>query len=205
MSRTIFRPLDDTSRLLGRSDVKILSINNKSHLFNIGDEANYKFIPAVVKDDNNEQIEFVEIISHKLYNNLLILDSDLPQMTTYLLQISYEQGVKKISKLVEGLIQRNPLSFPTDTSHPFYTYKIKKMLIAMAQGIGDDFQRTGACETSFLQLRTEINGKPFIYHVYDIQQLAELLLKHSYLSPHPTIHFNKNGEKYITLNLNIHF
>jgi len=205
MTRTLFKPLDDTSDLVIRSDVKILSINNKSHLFNIGDEADYKFIPIASKNFKKDQIEFVEIISDKLFNNLLLLSSDLPKMTAYLLKISYEQRVKKLSNIVEKLIQQNPLSYPTDSHHPFYTYKLKKMLLAMVQGMGDDFPKTGVFETSFLQLRIKINDKSIIYHVYDMQQLAELLLMHSYLSPHPTIHYNKNGEKYITLNLQIHF
>ena len=141
MTRTIFKPLDDTSQLVSRSGVNILSINNKSHLFNVGDEANYKFIPKASIYDKNRQIEFVEIISDKLFNNLLILSSDLPEVTAYLLKISYEQRFKKLSNLVEKLIQQNPLAYPTGSPHPFYTYKIKKMLLAMAQGMGGDFQK----------------------------------------------------------------
>lgn len=205
MTRTIFKPLDDTSQLIGRSDVKILSINNKSHLFNIGEEANYKFFPMASTHDKNRQIEFVEVISDKLLKNLKILGSDLPDVTAYLLKISYECRVKKLSSIVETLTQQNPLLYPTNTPHPFYTFRIKKMLLAMAQGMGDNFQKTGIFETSSLQLGIEINDESFVYHVYDLQQLAELLLMHSFLSPNPTFHFNKNGEKYITLNLNIHF
>lgn len=205
MTRTIFKPLDDTSQLGSRSDLKILSINNKSHLFNIGDEANYKFIPKASTYNKNRQIEFVEIISDKLFNNLLILSSDLPEVTAYLLKISYEQRIKKLSNLVEKLIKQNPLSYPTDSPHPFYTYKIKKMLLAMAQGMGDEFQGTGVFETSFLRLKMKINNKLFIYHVYDMQQLAELLLMNSILSPNPIIQYDQDGTKYITLNLQIHF
>lgn len=205
MSRTTFKPLDDTSNLVSRSDVKILSINNKSQLFDIGSEADYKFIPRSNKSNKKSQIEFLGIISSKFYNQLLILDSDLPVITAYLLKISYEQRVKKLPNLVEGLIQQNPLSYSNDNVRPFYTYKTKKMLLAMAQGIGDDFEKTGVFETTFLQLGITVEHNFFVYHVYDFQQLTNLLFIHSNLSSQPREHYHINGSKYVTLNLNIHF
>lgn len=71
-------------------------------------------------------------------NNLIMIDFALPELCTYLIELHLESKAVNIYDLIKLLDKRNPLNFDFSQKQPFYEYKIKNLLLEIANGMQPD-------------------------------------------------------------------
>jgi hypothetical protein len=103
-----------------------LDIDNANKIKNFNDKFSY-FSKHQIK------LSFSHISRQNFYDNLILIDSQLPQILAYLLEDHYSSNkVNKITDLVDRLTQKNPLGF---TNKYFYEKKIRDFLSVIALGM----------------------------------------------------------------------
>jgi len=157
-------------------------------------------------------IEFSHITNEIFNNNLILLDSFLPNIISEALYKYYTSSATSIREIFEYVACINPMQYPIQHKHPFYEYKIKKLLCEIAVGMmpstvwtGNNIDATGG----YLVIKED--GDVVCYHLYHRHEFEEYLYnntrfeaasksRHNYGSL-----FTENGKLYMTLNLQIRF
>lgn len=73
--------------------------------------------------------------SATFHDNLVLIDSFLPEIMGYALLLYYRDGLNNVADVVERMTVDNPLGYDLKNGHPFYSYKFKKFLTACALGM----------------------------------------------------------------------
>ncbi|UIR54775.1 HpaII family restriction endonuclease [Sphingobacterium sp. SRCM116780] len=156
-------------------------------------------------------LRFVGTQKQVFQNNLILIDSMLPQILSSLLLLSAELGDSNLERLCEKLEERNPLNFDTSTAHLYYNYKLKRLLVDIALGMMPGKIWNGIYEANGGYLVVKENGDVLCYHVYNRNEFEDYLLKNTKLeTPSTTKHkfgliYQENGENFFKLNLQIRF
>ena len=79
--------------------------------------------------------EFVKTERQIFSNNLVLIDSLLPQILSQIVFHFYSREFSHLTDLVNLTADKNPLEFDTENEHKFYEYKIKRFLIDIALGM----------------------------------------------------------------------
>jgi len=66
--------------------------------------------------------------------NMMLIDAHLPEMIGAMLIEFYINGVKDLEDLAHLLSEKNPLGYDISQGHPFYSYKIEKLLLGTITG-----------------------------------------------------------------------
>ncbi|MBQ8222544.1 MAG: HpaII family restriction endonuclease [Bacteroidales bacterium] len=120
-SATIF-----TYELVGSDDKEILlNIRDKRTLF-------IEIVNDYIKRSN---LKFSKIKNNIFNNNLILIDSQLPEILAWLLLDCFKRGEIKISKSVDNITKANPLGYDISENHDYYGYKIRAMLNSIAYGM----------------------------------------------------------------------
>jgi len=159
----------------------------------------------------NCQLNFSKTAQTVLGNNLLLIDSLLPEIISELLLFYYSGHGSNVNKLVELLEKLNPLGFDQSSQHKFYLYKIKRLLTDIALGMipsevwSGKYDATGGC------LIVKDSGDILCYHIYDRNEFEDYLIMNTKLETASsgrhefgTIYKDKD-DFYINLNLQIRF
>lgn len=155
---------------------------------------------------------FLEKLENSVFeNNLILTDSALPQIIAEILLLFFTSNHSLISDLVSEIERINPLKFNLTNKHPFYSYKIKRLLTDIALGMMPSKVWTGKLDATGGYLVVKQDGEILCYHIYNRNQFEDYLFENTKLeTASSTKHdfgkvYENNGQIYFKLNLQIRF
>lgn len=123
--------------------------------------------------------EFIETEQAIFENNLILIDSLLPDILALMVYDFYTSHHSKIIDLVGNLERINPLNFDITNKHKFYEYKIKRMLTDIALGMMPSRVWTGEYDATGGYLIIKEDGEILCYHIYNRAEFENYLLKNT--------------------------
>ena len=126
-------------------------------------------------------LKFETTESQNFGNNLMLIDSALPQIVSEIVLIFFTSGSSRISDLVKKLNEINPLKFNSDSDHPYYAYKIKKLLTDIALGMMPSKVWKGELDATGGYLIVKEDGSILCYHIYNRNEFEDYLLTNTKL------------------------
>lgn len=157
---------------------------------------------GIQPNKNNENV-FLE--------NLILVDSCMPQILAWLLYTSFSTGERKLDKLTEMITEANPMGFPMTVNTKHYEAKVKRLLMDFALGMlpGQPWEATDLASGVLV---VKPSGDIDCYHVLYKDTLEEYLFhdlkfetasasRHEFAS----IEIDSKGNQYFALNLQIRF
>ncbi len=161
--------------------------------------------------ESKGQFNFVKTEKQIFSNNLILIDSKLPEILSQVVYEFYSSKNSSVSDLIENTNSKNPLNFDISNEHKFYEYKIKRFLTDIALGMMPSKVWTGQYDATGGYLIIKENGDVLCYHIYNRNEFEDYLFNNTKLdtassSRHDfgTI-YEENGELYFKLNLQIRF
>ena len=157
------------------------------------------------------QFDFTKTEKPIFSNNLVLIDSKLPEILSQIVFHFYSSDKSKLVDLIAKITEENPLEFDISNEHQFYEYKIKRFLTDVALGMMPSVVWTGQYDATGGYLIVKENGDVLCYHIYNRNEFEDYLFNNTKLdtassSRHDfgTI-YQENGEYYFKLNLQIRF
>ena len=154
------------------------------------------------------KLHFETIDNKTFYNNLVLIESNLPQILSHLLLDSALTQCNTIKDLTDVITTQNPMHYESDVAHSFYFYKIKLFLTSIALGMTS----TSVWNGKFSDNKEFYTSNTIPNPIYDKIMFEDYLLNNTRLeSPSTTkYHYAKiekleNGELIFKLNLQIRF
>nr|WP_299202151.1 HpaII family restriction endonuclease [uncultured Brumimicrobium sp.] len=144
-------------------------------------------------------------------NNLVLIDSLLPEILSKIVFDFYSSGFSHLTDLVNKIADENPLNFDIENEHKFYEYKIKRFLTDVALGMMPSKVWTGQYDATGGYLIVKENGDVLCYHIYNRNEFENYLLNNTKLDTASSSRhgfgeiYEANGELYFKLNLQIRF
>jgi type II restriction enzyme len=180
-------------------------IDNSNKIKNFYDKFTY-FSEQQIK------LSFSHISRQNFYDNLILIDSQLPQILAYILEDHYSsKKVNKISDLVVRLTEKNPLGF---ANKYFYEKKIRDFLSVIALGMMPNTPWNGYNSVNGGHIVVSKKGEILTYfYVYFPKDFENYLFSRTKLERGSTtrhkfgqIYFDEVSQiPYIKLNLQIRF
>lgn len=166
--------------------------------------------------ESGSKLEFVTINPDKKGNyifleNLILIDSSMPEILAHLLVLSYTEDTRSLDTLTKKLSDINPLQFPMNVNKKYYEAKIKRFITDVALGMLPSQPWEAAHQAAGILVATE-TGNIDCYHVIYKASLEEYLY-HDLKFETPsasrhgfgTIETDNDGNQYFTLNLQLRF
>lgn len=145
-------------------------------------------------------------------NNLVLIDSFLPQIVAEVLLQCYSTGEYDLKKNIEAVAKRNPLNYDTSNNHAYYEHKMKNLLVASALGMVPHTPWNGIYDANGGYLVVKEDGDVLCYHFYDRNHFEDYLYRNTRLETPSTSRYSfgivfrgKEGGLYYKLNLQIRF
>lgn len=200
------RPLNNeqieeiNSLTIKRKDTQVVDVMGRlEKIKEYGSELKFSSIEPNAKGEN----VFLE--------NLMVVDSRMPEILSWLLYSSYTTGERRIDKLTERLTEANPLGFPMTVNTNYYEAKVKRLLMDFALGMLPG-QPWGATDLASGVLVVKPSGNIECYHVLYKDTLEEYLYHDlKFETPSASRHKfgsitkDNSGNQYFTLNLQLRF
>lgn len=176
---------------------KINSIDGKSKI--------RKRLDAI--DKEHIEFQYSTIPNTTFLNNLMLIDTKMPEILSYMLLYYYSGEATKVSDLVKLLEEYNPIGYTTITPS-FYEYKIRKLLVEFALGMTPAKQWDGIYDATGGYIIVREDGGLLCYHVYDRNIFENYLFYNTQLdtpstSRHSFGFINEDGT--LDLNFQIRF
>ena len=155
--------------------------------------------------------EFVKTERQIFSNNLVLIDSLLPEILSQIVFDFYSGEFSRLTDLVCLTAEKNPLKFDIENEHKFYEYKIKRFLTDVALGMMPSQVWTGKYDATGGYLIVKENGEVLCYHIYNKNEFEDYLLNNTKLDTASSSRhgfgeiYEKNGQLYFNLNLQIRF
>lgn len=188
---------------LSREDIDY--VNNIDTKSKIKDRISYLLAKGTI-------LKFESTESDVFFNNLVLIDSLLPNILAYCLLKYYSLGISDMKLLISDLEQQNPLNFDSQYSHKFYEYKIKRFLTDVALGMVPSKVWLGRYDANGGYIIVKSSGEVLCYHIYDKNLFEEYLLENTKLDTASStrhdfgkLYLGSNNDLYINLNLQIRF
>ena len=160
---------------------------------------------------NGGEIIFNRLEKEIFGNNLVLVDSLLPQIFGRLLLDFYSSGRNSVQDLVSFIEKENPLQYNTSNSHKFYEYKVKKLLVESALGMMPSKVWNGVYDATGGYLIVKDDGEVLSYHMYNKNMFEDYLFKNTKFETPSTTKYDfarvyKDSDRlFIKLNLQIRF
>lgn len=145
------------------------------------------------------------------FENLILIDSSLPNIIAHLLKLSYTEETKVLDALTDKLTNDNPLGFPMKSNKKYYEAKIKRFITDVALGMVPS-QPWEATPQASGMLVVKDSGDIDCFHVIYKSALEEYLyhdLKFETASAtrheYGYIYTGEDGNQYFKLNLQLRF
>lgn len=158
------------------------------------------------------KFEFSHINSDVFHQNLMVIDSKMPLIIAEMLLSYFSGNGSKVEEIIKRLKEVNPCNFPSENEHPFYEYKIKRLLHDVALGLTPTKIWAGLFDATGGYLIVKEDGEVLCYHIYNANEFQEYLIKNTrFESPSSSRHgygelYIKDKNKfYFNLNLQIRF
>lgn len=143
--------------------------------------------------------------------NLILIDSSLPNIIAHLLKLSHVEDTKVLDALTDKLTIDNPLGFPMKSNKKYYEAKIKRFITDVALGMVPSQPWEAAPQASGM-LVVKDSGDIDCFHVIYKSALEEYLyhdLKFETASAtrhdYGYIYTGEDGNQYFKLNLQLRF
>lgn len=189
---------------LNLSELELKEINSIASRSKIMDRIN-----SVL--NSNGKFEFIKTEKQIFSNNLILVDSKLPELLSQIVYEFYSSNKSSITDLVENTNTKNPLNFDISNEHKFYEYKIKRFLTDIALGMMPSKVWTGQYDATGGYLIVKENGDVLCYHIYNRNEFEDYLFNNTKLDTASSSRhdfgsiYKENGELYFKLNLQIRF
>lgn len=148
------------------------------------------------------------MVSDKFKENLEFVDSKMPEIISYMVLYRYLYGLKEVSKVIEKLVEYNPINF---SNEKMYEYKIKKLLCACALGMTPEKKWEGEEDANGGYIVVKEDGSVVCYHIYNRADFEKYLLNETIFETASTtrhnfgsVYFNE-GEFKLRFNLQVRF
>ena len=144
-------------------------------------------------------------------NNLTLIDSFLSNILAELVFLFFSTGHSRTVDLVSVISKSNPLGFNLETNHPFYSYKIKRLLTDIALGMMPSKVWKGELDATGGYLVVKEDGEVLCYHIYNRNEFEDYLLNNTKLeTASSTRHefgtvYKEGNKQFFKLNLQIRF
>ena len=153
-------------------------------------------------------IEYAGMNHAGFKRNLMMIDTNMPQIIGNMLLYHYDEDIKECKKLVELVGERDPLGYGESM---MYEYKFKKFLCSCALGMKPAKVWDGLDEANGGYIIVKADGEILAYHIYNRNFFEQYLLdntiierastsRHDYMSL-----YEENGEMFIKMNLQVRF
>lgn len=156
-------------------------------------------------------LEFDKVLSETFNNNLILIDSDLPNIIAIYLIKSFYLNEKKIKNLTPYISKENPLNIKHNNLELFYSYKWKEFLTSVALGLVPDTPWNGLYDATGGYIIVREDGNVVCYHIYNRNEFREYLYKNIKFENGSTKRHNfgkiyeHEGRHYLNLNLQLRF
>lgn len=157
------------------------------------------------------ELKFVSTKNSTFLNNLTLIDSALPQIMAEIVYSFYSSTNTKLTDLVADLSIKNPMNFDVSEHHPFYLYKVKRLLTDIALGMMPSKVWTGELEATGGYLVVKEDGEILAYHIYNRNDFEDYLFNNTKLDTASTtryefgVIYEQDDVQFINLNLQIRF
>jgi len=157
------------------------------------------------------KLKFDKVESSIFENNLILIDSALPNIISEMLLLFFSSNFSKISDLVAEIAKKNPLGYNLENNHPFYCYKIKRFLTDIALGMMPATVWTGELDATGGYLVVKEDGEILCYHIYNRNEFENYLYVNTKLETASSSRHNfgvvevVGGQQIFKLNLQIRF
>jgi len=121
------------------------------------------------------KLKFVSLEQDVFKNNLVLIDSLLPNILSEIIKQFYTSNFSTVKALTEQISKSNPLIFDTQFFHAFYEYKIKRFLTDVALGMMPSKVWGGLYDATGGYLIVKENGEILCYHIYNRNQFENYL------------------------------
>lgn len=143
------------------------------------------------------------------FENLMLIDSRMDELLSYVLMIYYKDGIGKLADIVRVLEETNPMNY--SRSDVFYRFKMKKLLCSIALGMVPSESWNGRDDANGGYIIVTKQGGVVAFHIYNRDNFEDYLLMNTRLERGSTSKhhycqiFEHNGRYFINLNLQIRF
>jgi len=127
------------------------------------------------------EISFIKTENNIFSNNLILIDSLLPQILSKILFDFYTSKLSNLSDLINLITEKNPMNFNVENEHLFYTYKIKRFLTDIALGMMPSKVWNGKYDATGGYLIVKDDGDILCYHIYNKNEFENYLLSNTKL------------------------
>ncbi len=161
--------------------------------------------------NNGGKFQFVKTERQIFSNNLVLIDSLLPEILSQIVFDFYSSEFSHLTDLVNSTAEKNPLKFDVENEHKFYEYKIKRFLTDVALGMMPSQVWTGKYDATGGYLVVKENGDVLCYHIYNKNEFEDYLLNNTKRDTASSSRhgfgeiYEENGQLYFNLNLQIRF
>lgn len=157
------------------------------------------------------RLKFISLEQDIFKNNLVLIDSLLPNILAEVIKQFFTSNLSTISALTDEIRSKNPLGYDTQFSHTFYEYKIKRFLTDVALGMMPSKVWGGLYDATGGYLIVKEDGEILCYHIYNRNQFEDYLFHNTKLeTASSTRHdfgkiYSEGENLYFKLNLQIRF
>ncbi|WP_269224153.1 MULTISPECIES: HpaII family restriction endonuclease [Flavobacterium] len=155
--------------------------------------------------------QFIGTEQQVFSNNLILIDSLLPEILANIIYNFYTSNSSKIIDLISKVEEDNPLNFDISNKHKFYEYKTKRLLTDIALGMMPSKVWAGEYDATGGYLIVKEDGEVLCYHVYNKNEFENYLINNTKLDTASSsrhgfgIVYQENEELFFKLNLQIRF
>lgn len=158
-------------------------------------------------------LRYEDVVHETFKNNLLFLDSNMPQFIADCLLISsLPDSTLYIHEVVKKVAGKNPLHFTGRNVQTFYEHKMKVLLIDVALGMTPAKEWNGRYDANGGYIVIRKDGEIVCYHFYNRNDIEDYLYYNTRFDRASRGRYNfgslfrgKDGKVYIKLNLQIRF
>ena len=151
-------------------------------------------------------LSYFNIESKIFRNNLIMVDSKMPEILGCMLLDSYSENVNDCRTLVDMTCEKNPIGY-SDTS--IYQYKVKQFLFSCAAGLTSTTYWDGLYRTDIGFDIVNADGERIAYNIYNRSIFEQYLFNNAFFQQSCMdecdcmIVYYEEGEMYIKLNVQI--
>jgi type II restriction enzyme len=161
--------------------------------------------------ESGGKFKFISTEKSIFSNNLILIDSKLPEILSHLVFEFYTSKNSKTVELVKRIEEINPINFDESDNHKFYEYKLKRFLTDVALGMMPSKVWSGEYDATGGYLVVKESGDILCYHIYNKNEFEDYLFNNTkFETASSSRHgfgeiYEENGKLYFKLNLQIRF
>ena len=129
----------------------------------------------------SSKLVFDKVCEQVFHDNLTMIDTRMPELMGLLLLERYNLEKTSLRKLTESISNKNPFGYNSKSSSPFYEFKLKQFLVAVALGMVPKTPWLGKYDATGGYLVVKKNGDILCYHIYNRNLFEDYLFERTCL------------------------